>query len=176
MAESSAGGLALPVEPVSKQAFEPFGTVVTIDGAEKRIINEGTTVRHHDLTPVDVGDEEGRVCVSLFRSDARPKPIAIRMLERHPLGSQTFFPLQAADWLVVVAEGETAPDLGTLRCFRVPGDRGVTYAKNAWHHPVLTLVRQQDFLVIDRVGSGDNLEEHWFDEAGVRLIEVDRAL
>ncbi|MBT6931252.1 MAG: ureidoglycolate lyase, partial [Proteobacteria bacterium] len=28
-----------------------------------------------------------------------------------------------------------------------------------WHHPLLVLVEQQDFIVIDRGGPGDNLVE-----------------
>jgi ureidoglycolate lyase len=80
------------------------------------------------------------------------------MLERHPLGSQAFFPLSPDDWLVVVAKGER-PDRGDLRLFRARGDQGVQYGHGVWHHPLLILVEWQDFLIVDRQGPGDNLEE-----------------
>lgn len=160
----------LPVEPLTPDAFAPFGSVVTTEDAEQRIINEGTTTRFHDLTAVDVSDAGGRACMSLFRATARPRPIAIRMLECHPLGSQTFFPLEPDGWLVVVAQGGETPDLATLRCFRATGTQGVTYAKGAWHHPVLVLKPMQDFFVIDREGPGDNLREVWFDPGAERQI------
>ncbi len=80
------------------------------------------------------------------------------MLERHPLGTQAFYPLSLYDWLVVVAEGER-PGAGDLRLFRARGDQGVQYARGVWHHPLLILTEQQDFLVVDRRGPGENLEE-----------------
>ena len=38
------------------------------------------------------------------------------------------------------------------------GDQGVNFHPGVWHHPLLVL-QQQDFLVIDRGGAGDNLVE-----------------
>lgn len=94
------------------------------------------------------------------------------MLERHPLGSQTFIPLTGPDWLVVVSEGTTTPMLETLRCFRARADQGVNYRRGAWHHPLLVLAPEQDFMVIDRGGPGKNLEEFRFAEHDVRTLIV----
>ena len=166
---------SLPVEPLSAAAFAPFGAVIQTDGAERIMINEGTTTRFHDLAEVDVesdgGAGGGRPILSIFRATRRPDPIAIRMMERHPLGSQAFMPLAAHDWLVVVAPtdaDDSAPDFEALRCFRVPGDVGVSYARNVWHHPLLILQPEQDFLIIDRAGpagedTSANLQEYWRD-------------
>lgn len=151
----------LPVELLTKSAFAPFGDVIERADAEQLLINEGTTVRFHDLAAVDVAGAGGRPLISIFQATPRPTPIAIRMMERHPLGSQAFYPLAMQDWLVVVCRGEAAPDPATLRCFRASGAQGVNYRPDTWHHPLLVL-RPQDFLVIDRGGPGDNLEEHWF--------------
>jgi ureidoglycolate lyase len=35
---------------------------------------------------------------------------------------------------------------------------GVNYAPGVWHHPLLALEKESDFLVIDREGPGDNCE------------------
>ncbi len=148
---------ALAIEPLTKAAFAPWGEVIERDGAAIRIINDGTTDRLHALAGVDVAGGGGRPIISIFAGRRRPFPLAVAMLERHPLGSQSFFPLQAADWLVVVGHVEAGSPM--LRCFRARGDQGVNYAVGAWHHPLLILVPQQDFLVVDRDGPGDNCEE-----------------
>ena len=153
----------LPVEPITRAVFAPFGEVIEAADAERRIINEGTTERFHALAHADAAAEGGATIVSLFHANRRPFPILVRMLERHPLGSQAFFPLSAHDWLVVVGIGNARPEPASIRCFRATGTQGVNYARNVWHHPVLVLESTQDFLVVDREGPGDNLEECWFE-------------
>ncbi len=140
-------------ETLTADAFAPFGTVIQTEGARSFPINQGTTTRFDGLAIADIGN--GEAAISIFRGTPRPQPIAIEMLERHPLGSQAFFPLSDHDWLVVVAPHPDAE----LRCFRARGDQGVQYGVNVWHHPLLVLVDSQDFLIVDRTGPGDNLEE-----------------
>ena len=164
-------GRPLKIEPLTKAAFRPFGDVIEIEGAETRTINEGFAERFHDLAAIDVESTGGRPLLSIFRATPRTSPIRISMLERHPLGTQAFFPLAPAAWLVVVAEGGDAPDLATLRCFRAQGNQGVNYAIKAWHFPVLVLIPEQYFLVVDRGGPGNNLEEYQFPEGSAVILE-----
>ena len=145
----------IPVEPLTREAFAPFGQVLEIDGANHFMINEGTTTRFHALATAETG-EEGRAILSIFRGTCRGFPFAVEMLECHPLGSQAFMPLSAHDWLVVVAE---QPEPASLRCFRATGRQGVQYATGVWHHPLLVLEPEQDFLIVDRDGPGENLRE-----------------
>ena len=147
--------IVLPIQPLTQEAFARFGRVVQTEGAEHFLINQGTTTRFHALATADPG-ADGRAILSIFRGTRRPDPIAIAMLERHPLASQAFMPLTAHDWLVVVAE---LPEVHALRCFRATGAQGVQYDANVWHHPLLVLMPEQDFLVVDRDGPGNNLEE-----------------
>lgn len=161
--------IALPPEPLTPARFAPFGTVLQREGAEQFLINEGTTRRYHALAAVDPGPD-GEVIVSIFRGTRRPSPIAIRMLEHHPLGDQVFVPLDNADWLVVVGDGDP-PTPERCRCFRATGDQGVRYARGVWHHPLLTIADSQDFLVLDRQGPGENLEEHSFEPDAEAVIE-----
>ena len=146
----------LAPEPLTAESFAPFGTVIETAGAESFPINDATTTRFHALATADPGSD-GEAILSIFRATRWPQPVAIRMLERHPLGSQAFFPLSPEDWLVVVAEGER-PGADDLHLFRARGDQGVQYARNVWHHPLLVLTERQDFLVVDRRGPGENLE------------------
>lgn len=148
---------ALAAEPLTAKAFAPFGTVIETAGAQGHPINGGTTTRFDALATAEPG-AGGTAIISIFRASRWPQPVQIAMLERHPLGSQAFFPLSPAAWLVVVAEGER-PVASDLRLFRANGDQGVQYAPGVWHHPLLILTGRQDFLVVDRRGPGANLEE-----------------
>ena len=71
-------------------------------------------------------------------------PIKIEVMERHPDGTQLFYPLQDRDWLVVVC---TNPhDAQTYRAFLATGRQGVNYHRNIWHHPLLVLDR--DYMTV----------------------------
>jgi len=84
------------------------------------------------------------------------------MVERHPLGSQAFIPMQNEPWLIVVCDAREEPKPGSLRAFRATGKQGVNYRPDVWHHPLLVLKADQDFLVVDRGGPGENCDEVWF--------------
>src|SRR3954471_5764696 len=102
----------LAIEALTKQAFAAFGDVIELEGAKQIPINLGTTIRYHDLAKVDVTDENGRTLVNLFRGQPRTLPFEVKMLERHPLRSQAFVPLNDKPYLVVVAPaGAPGPPL-----------------------------------------------------------------
>ncbi len=146
----------MKIEKLTKEAFAPFGDVVETDGAEHFFINQHFAERFNNLAHVDESDEGGLVNVSIAAATPRPKPIAIKLMERHPLGSQIFYPLQNEDWLVLVC---TDPeDETSYRLFQATGQQGINYAKGAWHHPLLVMNAGR-FIVIDRKGPGNNLEE-----------------
>ncbi len=85
------------------------------------------------------------------------------MMERHPLGSQSFSPLSGRPFLVVVADDDGGRP-GRPQVFLARGDQGVNYRRNVWHYPLMPLQAVSDFLVADRDGPGNNLEEYFFDE------------
>ena len=159
----------LIAEPLTRASFALFGDVIQTEGAESFAINEGYAVRFDDLARLDLAGDQGRPRVSIFRAAARGLPLVIRMLERHPLGSQAFFPLSGNRYLVAVAPADDAPPFPGLRAFHARADQGVNYHRGVWHHPLLALRADDDFLVIDRGGPGDNLEEAVFAGAEVRL-------
>lgn len=143
--------------------------MIETDGAQCLSINEGTTERFHDLAGVDVTSDGGSPLISIFRGQPRPQPIAIRMVERHPLGSQAFIPMQDQDWFVVVAASGDTPQVSELRAFHATGRQGVNYRPGVWHHPLLVLKPDSDFLVVDRGGPGQNCDEVWFDGNGASI-------
>lgn len=159
--------IRLRVEPLTREAFAPFGDVIEAsDAAQHFTINGGNTERYHDLAKVEPG-ANGRSIVSIFRGQPRALPFTVEMMERHPLGSQAFVPLSGAPYLVVVAPAGAAPGVADLRVFIARGDQGVNYARGVWHHPLLALDGVCDFLVIDRAGEGPNCDEVRLDAPGV---------
>jgi ureidoglycolate lyase len=152
----------LSPEPLTRAAFAPFGDVVEAAGAPHFTINQGFAERFNDLAAVDVGSEGGTVNISIVSAMPRPRPIAIHLMERHPLGSQIFHPMQDRPWLVLVCIDPL--DQRSYRCFSATGQQGVNYARNAWHHPLLVFDAHSNFLVVDRKGPGNNLEEAWLPE------------
>lgn len=168
--------MKLTVEPLTPDAFAPFGEVITTATARDTYpINLGTTTRFHDISRVDVGDQGGAPIISIFRGTPRQKPIEIKLMERHPLGSQAFMPLAGQKFLIVVAPGTDTPKPETLRAFISDGRQGVTYAKNVWHHPLLVLEPNSDFLIVDRAGPGENLNEVDLPKVDGKVITLDWA-
>ena len=148
----------LTPRPLTREAFAPFGGVIETEGAHHYPINEGTTERYHDLANLNMR-EGGRAIVSIFRGQPRSYPMAIRALERHPLGSQGFIPMQRRPYLVVVAESQLiSREPGAVHAFIARGDQGVNYAAGTWHHPLLAMDEVSDFVVIDRKGEGHNCD------------------
>jgi len=154
------GSNVLRAQNAQRDLFKPFGELLQADGSKSFLINNGTTQRFDALAKAESVD--GEVIISIFRGQAFQSPISISMMERHPLGSQAFFPLQNAPWLTVVAEDVDGKP-GEPMVFMMSGDQGVQYNRNIWHHPLLSLEEVSDFLVVDRAGEGNNLEEAFYD-------------
>ena len=144
----------MKIEQLTRQGFAPFGDVIEMSGTPLSI-NQGFADRFDDLCHVDVVDG-GTVKVSLFEARPRPAPIKIDLMERHPLGSQAFYPLQSEEWLVLVCADPRVEK--SFHCFRATGKQGVNYARNVWHFPLLVFAPSR-FIVVDRKGPGVNLEE-----------------
>jgi ureidoglycolate lyase len=146
-------------EALTRAAFAPFGDVMQADADARHFaINGGNTERFHDLARLDMA-ADGQAIVSVFRGQPRALPFDIAMLERHPKGSQAFFPLHARRYLVVVAPAGDTVDPATVRLFVAQPGQGVNYARGVWHHPLLALDAVSDFLVIDYGGPGPNCDE-----------------
>ncbi|CCN69428.1 ureidoglycolate lyase [Vibrio nigripulchritudo] len=162
----------LIVEPLTKDAFSPFGDVIESEGSEFFLINNGSTKRFHHLAQADTSAYGGNTIISIFEATPLSYPLDIEMLERHPLGSQAFMPLFGNPFLIVVAAGSDKPDANTLRAFLSNGKQGVNYHKGVWHHPVLALSSNDQFLVVDRNGEGSNCDEYYFQASEIRSLPL----
>ena len=160
----------LQVQPLSAEAFKPFGDVIqATDTAKHFSINQGYAERYDRLALVDANDLGGQAGISIFRAKARPMPIELSVLEKHPLGSQAFMPMSGHAYLVVVAPGGDAPEIDKAQCFLASSTQGVNYAKGTWHHPLLAL-HDGDFLVVDRSGAKGDMNCVEFSLQGLGLL------
>ena len=149
----------IDILPLTKANFADFGEVIELDGAQNFAINQGFTQRYHHLSEVELSDAQDKAIINVFRSRRWGHPITLSMVEQHPLGSQAFIPMDKRPFLVVVASKTESGDPKALHAFVTNGEQGVNYATGVWHHPLLILAPEQDFLVVDRSGAGNNLIE-----------------
>lgn len=149
-------------EPLTPEAFAPFGDVLEAEGNPDRLINQGLCGRFHDRARLDFG--AGRAGISIFRAEPRSLPYRLEMVERHPEGSQAFLPMTQAPFLVIVAEGHGAAP-GRIRAFLTAPGQGINLLRGTWHGVLTPLHAPGLFAVVDRIGEGTNLEEHWLPEA-----------
>ncbi len=149
----------LQFQPLTQANFADFGQVIETDQAQVLAINLGNTQRFHNLAQVQLGQTEDHAIINIFRSNRWQLPVCITMLEQHPQGSQAFYPLDDQPFLVVVGSKDASGNPNQLHGFVTNGKQGINFFTGVWHHPQLILGLQQDFLVIDRQGKGNNLIE-----------------
>lgn len=119
--------------PLNAEAFHPFGQVFEAPLQPGRIsFNESL-----ENARADAGVDLSFVTINPL---AR-LPMRAKTLERHPYSSQTFIPLRASRYLVIVAPDKPGggPDLDEVRCFLAQGSQCVTYRRGLWHHDMTVL-------------------------------------
>ncbi len=157
---------------LTAENFSAYGDVISVsESAEHFAINDGHTMRHHNLADVDVSEQEGKTLINIFRSTPLAFPLPVEMMERHPLGSQAFIPMGNEPYVVVVApKGEL--DTSKIEVFLASSEQGVNYHKGTWHHFCLALNEVSDFLVVDRGGEGHNCDVEKLDGSMVITLEA----
>ncbi|WP_424941164.1 ureidoglycolate lyase [Aliiroseovarius sp. S253] len=151
----------IAAQPLTAEAFAPFGDVLELTDRDSLTINAGMCQRHHDLAQLDFG--EGRAGISLFDGKARHFPYTLDLVERHPLGSQAFIPMNGVPLLVTVCPDEDGIP-GTPQAFIMRADQAINLHKGTWHGVLAPIDAQGLYAVVDRIGDGTNLEEFSFAE------------
>ena len=150
--------MRLVIEPISAEAFAPHGTLVRAPANIGR-----------NAYPKALLNRRPDAHATLSASRALPKglPLTGTVMERHRFSSQTFFPLDVARYVIVVAPdgADGMPDMRRARAFMVPGDTAITYAADSWHHPMIALDRPACFSVLLwRDGTSADIETVPLDE------------
>jgi ureidoglycolate lyase len=153
----------ITAQPLTRENFAPFGDVIDAEGDAHYPINGGKTERYHALARPEATGPGGHVLISLGKATPYDVPLKLAMVERHPLGSQAFVPLSPRPFLVVVCHDDNGVP-GMPHAFLTQYGQGVNYPRNTWHGVLTPIGEPQDFLIVDRGGAGNNLEEFFFSE------------
>lgn len=150
----------IEIRPITAADFAPFGDLIDTAGPADKIINQGLCGRYHDRAGLEFTD--GRAGISLFQAEPRSLPLKLEMMERHPDGSQAFIPMSEHGFLVIVA-GDAGDCPGRPLAFETEPGQVVNFHRGTWHGVLTPLSAPGLFAVVDRIGPGANLQEHWFE-------------
>jgi ureidoglycolate lyase len=133
--------LRIRVEPLTAQAFAPFGAVLGSpfpgERPEAAFGNPGSDFWHaHDFDTGDGGQPE--LLWVRYRNDS----LRVRTLEAHWFTEQAIVPLGGRDIVQVVCPtrsgGGRTPDLARARAFRVTSGQGICMRAGCWHASLVT--------------------------------------
>jgi ureidoglycolate lyase len=157
--------MRLKIEPIDAAAFMSFGQLIPPQAP-----GQGRQELFEELQ-----NERASARPRLSMATVEPKalPLTAVQMERHVHSSQVFVPVDSAGYLVVVAPhgADGMPDLGKIRAFRVPGDTGLNYRADTWHHPLSALERTGRFAILTFV-DGTSADEQFVDLPQEVVIEA----
>ena len=153
---------------ITRKNFKKFGDVICTKKIKPININDGYAKRFHNLGNIDTLKKNGSTIISIFSAKKRKFPMNIKMMEKHPLGSQAFIPMNETTFLVFVAPKGKKPNTKKIKSFIVPKQTGVNYKPGIWHFPLIS-TKNMNFLVIDRKGIGNNLVIYNFKNEKISL-------
>ena len=150
--------MEIVIEPIkiTRNNFAPFGDLISSDNINPIDINAGYAKRFNDLANINISKNEGKTIVSIFAALKRAFPMNIKMMEKHPLGSQMFMPMKETTFLCLVAPEGNYPEIKKIQSFIIPPKTGINYKPGIWHFPLIS-TEDTNFIVVDRKGSGENL-------------------
>lgn len=152
--------MRIKTRTLTADAFAPYGDVMQASGTPDKMINQGKCGRFHDQAQLDFTD--GQAGISIFKGEKETLPLTLEMVERHPMGSQAFVPMSADPFLVVVASDDNGTPQDPVAFITAPG-QAINFHRGTWHGVLTPLSEPGLFAVIDRIGDGANLQEHWFE-------------
>ena len=153
---------------IDHKNFKKFGDLISTKKSKPININNGYARRFDNLCKINTSLKKGNAIVSIFSAKKRKFPMEIKMMEKHPLGSQAFIPMKETTFLVLVAPKGLRPNIKKIESFIVSKQTGVNYKPGIWHFPLISK-KNMNFLVIDRKGKGNNLVIHNFKKEKIIL-------
>ena len=153
---------------ITRKNFQKFGDLISVKKKKSININDGYAKRFDNLCRINTSSKKGKTIMSIFSAKKRKFPINIKMMEKHPLGSQAFVPMNETTFLVFVAPKGKRPNTKKIESFIVPKQTGINYKPGIWHFPLISS-KNMNFLVIDRKGIGNNLVIHNFKNEKISL-------
>jgi ureidoglycolate lyase len=172
--------LVLKAQPLTAEAFAPFGVVLTEAGRKRLPIN--TYGDALDLYREDFSSDQP---IEWFIVNGRPRWNGVLFVERHLQLTQTFIPM-GKPLLTVVARPDAKeengfPLLSELQAFLVPGDTAFQIHRGTWHENPMPVADNTRFLVTSHAaltlahqqkpnpalsGLTPDLERRWYKAGG----------
>ncbi len=194
------------IEKLSRESFAAYGQVIdappssSSSSSSGMVANQGSATRFNYLAKVQNlrSSQEGwgvaeslkkpsaNLNICLFRSKPREMPFHVKLLERHQYSSQMFIPMtsnEKAAYLVVVALNdpvEDKPDMSTFKVFYGTSLQAFNYNAGVWHHPMISLYSQVDFVCLvfernkDQVLDNEDCEEIFFPRTPI-ILSLEKA-
>jgi len=133
--------ITLTPQPLTPEAFAPYGRVVTMPAKSERIYF-GALIEN--LRP------QAGLGLSYSVMDGVSLPCRLQLFERHEFSAQAFLPMNGTRYLVTVCpdDGQGRPDPTRAVAFIAGPEQGVIYAAGTWHHPMTSLTPVGQFTVV----------------------------
>jgi ureidoglycolate lyase len=144
---------SIQLKAITAEAFAPFGLLLP-----RPALGQPRLELYGELANLRA---TAKARLTLATAPPRMLPLTAAEMERHIQSTQTFVPIDCASYLVMVAPhgADDRPDSTGMRAFRVPGDVGVHYFANTWHHPLTALERPGSFVVLTFIDGGPGDEQ-----------------
>ncbi len=140
----------LTAQKLSAQAIAPYVTILSAPDRKATVV-----------APVlEVGDVPGHHAFTILC----PNPVAdgavsITALERHAHSTQSFLPIKAGRWLVLVAPtaADGSPDMSGARAFVAGPEDAICIGRNVWHAGLTVLDQPAEFgMLMWKAAAGDD--------------------
>lgn len=140
--------MALPL--LTAEATAPFATVLRASDGKftefPMVLEPGDVPGHHAFAilcprPQDTGT------------------VSIGALERHPHSTQSFIPITAGRWLVLLAPAlaDGTPDVANMRVFVAGPKDAICISRNVWHAGLTVFDRPAEFgMMMWKADAGDD--------------------
>ena len=140
----------LTAQKLTAEAIAPYVTILSAPDRKATVV-----------APVlEVGDVPGHHAFTILC----PNPVAdgavsITALERHAHSTQSFLPIKAGRWLVLVAPtaADGSPDMSGARAFVAGPEDAICIGRNVWHAGLTVLDQPAEFgMLMWKADAGDD--------------------
>lgn len=132
--------ITLKAQPLTAAAIAPYVTLLGSDDGKARAIPE----------VMEKGDVSGAHAFTVLCPQPVTGAISVAALERHPHSTQSFVPLKAGRWLVLVAPtaADGSPDLSGAKAFLAGPEDAICIGQDVWHAGLTVLDQPAQFGMI----------------------------
>jgi len=132
----------ITAQTLTADNFRPYGHVARAGKGVVKSIRNDTVILSKSDTTFEHDPQASDLALDFYEVQPQAHPMQAKMAERHVLTVQTFVPMSAARWLVVIwPEGL---DQAPLAFVAGAGDV-VTYNRGLWHHGIVALDQPATF-------------------------------